>query len=222
MEGQPNEDSYGANGRLVAISDGASVSFDSVRWSRILVSQYLQMPFFSPEWLAEAIERFERRYDRDTLPWMQQASFDRGSFASLLAIHLADDATEARVLAIGDSLAVLCDEDRIMATFPYTEVAQFDQNPQLLSTNRAENKFVESLAGDEYIRCWSLSGLKKPAILCMTDALGQWVLSRLHENPICQLRQINGPSQFRHFVERERRIGQLRRDDTTLLPIWSV
>jgi hypothetical protein len=59
-------------------------------------------------------------------------------------------------------------------------------------------------------------------LLCMTDALGQWVLARLDEevSPITVLRKLRSPAAFRRFVLAERAAGRLRRDDTTLLSYW--
>ena len=86
-EDQHNEDSfYRSSKGVYALSDGASVSFDSASWARILVRRYTRNPEFTREWLSAAIAEFRELYDRDSLPWMQQASFDRGSFASLLGI----------------------------------------------------------------------------------------------------------------------------------------
>jgi len=90
-EDQHNEDSFQRSAKGVyALSDGASVSFDSASWARILVRRYTRDPEFTREWLSAAIAEFRKLYDRDSLPWMQQASFDKGSFASLLGVRIAD------------------------------------------------------------------------------------------------------------------------------------
>src|SRR5262245_49904494 len=129
VEGQRNEDSFQHNSRegICALSDGASISFDSAHWSQILVRRFAQEPNISAEWLSIAIAQFSKLYNRDALPWMQQAAFDRGSFASLLGIRLFGRGNSIDVLAIGDSLAVLCDGDQIKETFPYRDASQFEQ-----------------------------------------------------------------------------------------------
>jgi hypothetical protein len=218
-DGDRNEDAYSISRRLrvTALSDGASVSFDSAAWARILVRRYAQHPRFSRAWLADAIADFARLYDRENLPWMQQAAFDRGTFASLLGVsHLGSGIV--RVLAIGDSIAVLCESDHIRSSFPYTTPTQFDARPQLLSTNPAENNFLDDI---EPIK-WNLDEYEDPALLCMTDALGQWVLARRDEeqSPISVLRRIKSIAAFKRFVAAEREAGRLRRDDTTLLAYW--
>jgi len=145
-ESRQNEDSFCRSAKGVyALSDGASVSFDSASWSRILVRRYIRDPELTREWLSAAMAEFRKLYDRDNLPWMQQASFDRGSFASLLGVRVVDDGRLIQVLAIGDSLAVLCDGDCIKATFPLSAASEFTRSPQLLCTNPAENVFLDGV-----------------------------------------------------------------------------
>jgi hypothetical protein len=224
VEGQRNEDSYQRSRKgIYALSDGASVSFDSASWSRILVRRFAQDPEFSPEWLSAAVTEYGGLYDRESLPWMQQAAFDRGSFASLLGVRFLDEGQLIQVLAIGDTLAVLCDGDRIVATFPYSFASQFDQRPQLLCTNPVENKFVEEDDFDyDRIADWTFRGLGQPALFCMTDALGQWLLSWSDpdQSPIRIIRNLRTAKEFSRFVKAERAAARMRRDDTTLVAIW--
>lgn len=221
--GEKNEDSWQHSHKgAAAISDGASISFDSASWSRLLVRRYAQHPCLDADWLAEAIAAYERQHDRGGMAWMQQAAFDRGSFASLLG---ATDRGEGRigVLAIGDSLAVLCDGDDVVETFPYSEPAEFDANPQLLSTNRAENRFLEDPKGVAGLwRDWDGAALHSPGLLCVTDALGRWVLEERDagRDPIGRLRAVRTRRAFGHFVKAEREAGRMRRDDTTMLAYW--
>ena len=224
-QGMPNEDKhrYSNTRGIYAVSDGASISYDSASWSRILVKWFKKKPSFHLEWLAEAIAEFNGLHDRSALPWMKQAAFDRGSFASLVGMRLYRQNQEARVLAIGDSLAVLCDGDEVIDSYPYTSPEQFSQAPQLLSTNPAENAFLKDVdISREFSVLWRPSKLKRPSIHCMTDALGQWVLANLDANPspVQIFRQIGNTAELKQFVLEKRAAGRLRRDDTTLLSLW--
>src|SRR5215475_4948442 len=219
-----NEDSFHRTAKGVyALSDGASVSFDSASWSRILVRRYTRDPEFTREWLASAMAEFRALYDRDTMPWVQQASFDRGSFASLLGVRVVDGGRLIQVLSIGDSLAVLCDGDRIKATFRLSAPSDFDRSPQLLCTNPAGNGFLDEVdVGYDLVADWSFRGLEQPALLCMTDALGHWLLSQRDRDrsPIAVLRKVRTPEDFAGFVQEERAAGRMKRDDTTLIALW--
>ena len=221
--GEPNEDCWQHSRKGVgAVSDGASVSFDSAAWARILARRFAQRPHLDEGWLAEAIAAYAALHDRDSLPWMQQAAFDRGSFASLLGVTGCGGGRIA-ILAVGDSLAVLCDGDRVVGSFPYEMPEQFDERPLLLSTAPVRNGFLddpECRAG--LCREWDLGELQDPALLLVTDALGRWILARRERkpSPIAQLRAIGSPRRFARLVEAERAAGRLRRDDTTLLAYW--
>lgn len=219
-----NEDQFYRSGKGVyALSDGASVSFDSASWARILVRHYTRKPEFTREWLSAAIAEFRELYNRDSLPWMQQASFDKGSFASLLGVRVVDQGKLIQVLSIGDSLAVLCDGDCIKATFPFSCASAFNQSPQLLCTNPAENVFLDGEdASYDLVADWTFRGLKQPALLCMTDALGHWLLSHRDRDPspISLLRKVRTPKAFARFVQEERAMGRMKRDDTTLIALW--
>ena len=224
FEGQRNEDSFHRSRKGVyALSDGASVSFDSASWARILVRRYARNPDFTRDWLAAAIAEFRKLYDRDSMPWMQQASFDRGSFASLLGVRMIDEGRLIQVFSIGDSLAVLCDGDCIKATFPLAKASEFSRSPQLLCTNPVQNAFLDKVEINyDLVADWSFRGLKQPALLCMTDALGHWLLSRRDDDPspISILRKVRTPSAFVRFVRDERGAGRMKRDDTTLIALW--
>jgi hypothetical protein len=224
LEDQRNEDSFRRSRKGVyALSDGASVSFDSASWARILVRRYARNPAFTRAWLAAAIAEFRKLYDRDSLPWMQQASFDRGSFASLLGVRVIDEGRLIQVFSIGDSLAVLCDGDCIKATFPLAKASEFTRSPQLLCTNPMQNAFLDKVdIDDDLVADWSFRGLKQPALLCMTDALGHWLLSRRDDavSPVSILRKVRTPDAFVRFVRDERAAGRMKRDDTTLIALW--
>ena len=224
VKDQRNEDSFHRSRKGVyALSDGASVSFDSASWARILVRRYAHNPEFTRAWLAAAIAEFRKLYDRDSLPWMQQASFDRGSFASLLGVRVIDQGRLIQVFSVGDSLAVLCDGDCIKATFPLAKASEFSRSPQLLCSNPAQNVFLDKVdVNCDLVADWTFRGLEQPALLCMTDALGHWLLSRRDDDvsPISLLRKVRTPSAFARFVNDERAAGRMKRDDTTLIALW--
>jgi hypothetical protein len=223
-EDNRNEDGFYRSAKGVyALSDGASVSFDSASWARILVRHYARNPEFTREWLSAAIAEYRKLYDRDTLPWMQQASFDKGSFASLLGVRIVDEGRLIQILSIGDSLAVLCDGDSIKATFPFSAASAFTRSPQLLCSNPAGNAFLDGVdLSYDLVADWSFRGLERPALLCMTDALGHWLLSQRDRNssPISVLRKVQTPKAFARFVQEERAAGRMKRDDTTLIALW--
>lgn len=217
-----NEDRFSISDRLgtYALSDGASVSFDSASWARIISVRYVQDPLITHAWLAHAIATYEAKYDRDALPWTTQGAYDRGSFASVLGVRWEKGESQVEVFAVGDSIAVLCDGPTVVHTFPYVRAEQFADPPQLISTQPQRNTFLEEseYPASRTVR-WCVSGLVEPRVLCMTDALGQWFMSRHEggEQPVAAVLGIGNRHAFAAFVKCERAAGRMRRDDTTLI-----
>ncbi|KAF0142282.1 MAG: hypothetical protein FD153_630 [Rhodospirillaceae bacterium] len=153
---------------LYAVSDGASESYSSAAWARTLVTRFVNTPGVAAAWMAAATKEYNSRFNREAMSWSAQAAFDRGSFATLLGVQIFGD--RARVLGIGDSLAVLVSDGRLAASFPYKDAEQFKAHPVLLSTVPEKNAallapgIIKRLTTD-----WSLKGLKAPTILMMTE-----------------------------------------------------
>jgi hypothetical protein len=210
-----NEDAsiYRSAKGIYVVSDGASESFASRRWARVLVARYVKQPSIDERWLAQAIADYSAVFDRAAMSWSAQAAFDRGSFATLLALRV--DPTGVSVLGIGDSLAVLDDGAEIRATFPYSDPEQFRANPLLLSTIHERNAAI--LSGD-FSTCWQIGGLESPRLLLMTDAIGAWLLSARAEH-MARLRALTTRGDFVALVEGARADGTMRTDDTTLLVV---
>lgn len=198
---------------VFVVSDGASESFASRRWARLLVTRYARRPVIDEGWLSQAISDYNTAFDRPTMSWSAQAAFDRGSFATLLGLRF--DPSGVSVLGIGDSLAVLDDGAEIRATFPYSEPEQFRANPLLLSTIVDRNT---EILGADLSTHWRLEGIDVPKLFCMTDAIGAWLLSARAER-MAQLRALRTRGEFIDLVEEARADGTMRRDDTTLLVI---
>src|ERR1700722_4482471 len=66
--------------RTCALSDGASVSFDSGPWAEVLCRRFVENADITPEWVTAAINEYQLAYNRDAMSWSHQAAFDRGSF----------------------------------------------------------------------------------------------------------------------------------------------
>ena len=67
---------------------------------------------------------------------------------------------------------------------------------------------------------WTYDSPGDRLLLCMTDALGAWLLAHQEQgdpsalNTLCSLRDAQD---LTDLVERERAAGRMRRDDTTLI-----
>jgi len=167
-----------------------------------------------------AIAAFTRRHDPQSMSWSRQAAFDRGSFATLLGVSFTPELNQATVLAIGDSIALLFDGPRLVASFPYTEPDEFRSRPTLLSTKRNHNSFLDQPDHTGVsTTTWRLDHLAQPRIVCMTDAIGEWFLRLAKADP-CAGEILLGISDIAHLeaiVAQEREAGRMVVDDTTML-----
>jgi hypothetical protein len=216
-----NEDRWvvASDGSAFAICDGASVSFDPGPWAAILARRFVEDTEITPDWICSAALEYNQSRDRDTMPWMLQAAFDRGSFATLLGIEVLNQGQALRIMAIGDSMLAFVDGSQVVRTIPYLVPEEFDASPQLISTNPAENRAWD---GETIDSCWhqlNIASHEKPTLLMMTDALGRWLLEQPNSDRVEILFGIQDQEAFRQFVEKEREEGRMRRDDTTLLVI---
>ncbi|KXU89806.1 hypothetical protein CI15_06360 [Paraburkholderia monticola] len=219
-EQDANEDaaSFDLERGIVAISDGASESFDSRAWARLLVARFIQQPAVNAEWVSAARLSYEVDWDFETMSWSQQAAFDRGSFATLLGAEWHEHSRALEVFAVGDSLAVHLDASGAWESHPYRRAEQFDERPRLLSTKAEANAFVRSSTFyTESCAVWELT--EGSLVFLMTDALGQWLLTEPESfNARCQLLlSANTEPAFTEFVLEQRRLGAMRIDDTTLM-----
>jgi len=205
----------------LAISDGASESFDSQTWANLLVRQFIDNPIIDDDWLLLATNRYLSNFDLTRLSWAKEAAFERGSFATLLGVRSTGEYI-IDVTAVGDSLAVLVDTDNYIDSFPYRSSVEFLQRPFLFCTNLNNNEFLLKPEQTPKIhQIWSVQNLKSPFVLCMTDALGEWALKKQSEgDPQWDtLIGITDTSQLSALVQEERAGKEMRIDDVTLVTI---
>jgi Protein phosphatase 2C len=220
-EDAPNEDRWRASddGAICAVSDGASVSFDSATWAEVLTRRFVEDQRVSREWLEAAAREHQAAYDRDAMPWMYQAAYDRGSFATLLGVVFSRDGANARAFAVGDSLLAFIDDGEVVRTIPYIKPEQFENPPQLLSTSMAENRSLDEAVFSDAWHDLNISAHSAPIFLLLTDAIARWLLEEPSTQRISALLGIEDKQSFEAFVNRERSEGRLRRDDTTMVVI---
>lgn len=217
-----NEDKSAFNGPngTLALCDGASESFDSSVWAQILADTFARDPAVTPEWLAGALAEYVSRHDFPSMSWSRQASYERGSFSTLLgAQHIPGNAT-VEVLAVGDSLAVLADGSRFVSSWPYTDPERFKDRPTLFATLPEHNAFV---AAPDFWTArgthFDLSTFDSPRLVCVTDALGEWLLRQvqLGEDGLARLLTLASEEELVALVVGERYAGRMRVDDSTLI-----
>jgi hypothetical protein len=219
---EDNEDAYrmdSAGGRIV-LSDGASESFDARSWAGLLVDRLL-VEDLTDEGLASCIDAYSQLHDQRSLSWSKAAAYERGSFATALIAQDNPQSFNVRVTSLGDSLAVWSDGDCILASSPYASSEDFRRKPVLLASRVDMSPALTSSDDGHWKRVeWSYPGDGYRILLCMTDALGEWLLRHQEKDDHSafeQLCSIRKPHELTELVESARSAGAMRRDDCTLI-----
>ncbi|WP_321868095.1 hypothetical protein [Paraburkholderia tropica] len=204
-----------------ALSDGASDSFDSKLWAKLLANRFVADPGVNSAWVGGALSDYGAAHDFSAMSWSKQAAFERGSFATLLGGEYLADHHAVELLAVGDSVALLIDGDQLVSAWPFDDPNRFQERPSLLSTIQRHNDFLD--VSDFWTRHGTtlhLDKLSAPRLLCMTDALGEWALrslSRDNGDGLRELASLRSEEQLAELVLRERAQKRMRVDDSTLL-----
>lgn len=223
-EGERNEDQYQIDTESLrfVLSDGASVSYDPATWAELLCRKFLEDPVLDAAWIADAASSYTRTVDRESLPWMKQAAYDQGSFASLLGLSLSLETQKIEITAIGDSNVMIMSDGFVVKTFPIVDVEEFSRSPDLVCTVASENDYLTEdviSAAKKIFDLKSVVDEDNVAILMATDALSSWVMSADTDIRLDALFAITGQDQFDELVANARNEGDLKIDDTTMITI---
>jgi hypothetical protein len=134
-----NSDSYCVNwdNRTIAISDGASRSYDPRTWAEALTRNFTQN---YPPLTAESIEKIASSQNivtPDTLSWNEEELMINGSHATLLTVGSMQKRKKTITFAvhsIGDSILIICDKNgHISNAYPHVATDNFPIRPALTS-----------------------------------------------------------------------------------------
>lgn len=217
---------------LYVMSDGASESYNSALWADVLVTSVFPEPPRSRfgRWLKRAITTFEELSNRQGMSWSQEAAFARGSFASLLVVQFLNE--HITVTAIGDSVALMIENGAISRSFPYTTASQFQSRPHLLCTIPSRHntpwfrQALRSLVSREALTTesdcmafWSFPPATDSFLVCVTDALGEWLLRQDDKTSsrLNAMLAVRTQDDLMRMVEAARSDDGMRRDDSSLI-----
>lgn len=209
-----NEDTFALGSTCFALADGASESYDSQSWARLLTAAYLLDQDVGVPWVADRVRAYVEASNFEALSWSRQAAFERGSFSTLLGLKWAANGSDVEVLAVGDSLAVHIRDGQLLTSFPFQQAAQFDARPRLLSTLTKANDFVEEA---DFVPSSNVDWTVQPGdqILLVTDAVGHWLLA--HDDVLDSLVAASTYEDFERLVVARRLDQSMRLDDSTVL-----
>lgn len=216
-----------------AISDGATEASFSGLWARTLVEAYgtgklthrvsseeLE-EFIEPDVLRELQYRWLEEVGNKPLPWYAEEKIRYGAFSSLLGLHFCEDRSVGcwSAIAVGDSCLFQLRDSQIIASFPLTQMEEFNSRPLLVPSDLIDNDHLP-----EYVRTARGSWKEEDSFLLMTDALAHWFIGAMERSsdPWIAVQELQAVDQARSFEEwgaQLRSSGKLRNDDVTLLRI---
>lgn len=214
----------------LAIADGATEGVGSGVWADILAQTYStsRARQVSVQHLSRTARRRWRRWRaryiaeaeaRGGLPWFVEDGLQRGAFAAMAGITLADEGRDDgtwRSLAVGDSCLFQVRDEELLVAFPIADPAVFDNRPLLLGSIQGADGRHPGLARTTG-GCWRAGD----EFYLMTDALAAWFLQEHASGaqPWRQLKALDAGAAFRRWIDSLRQARQLRNDDVTLLQI---
>lgn len=211
-----------------ALSDGASEGVFSNWFSDSLVNAFGKMT--EPDlqvvienaiqlWQSKKKQYIDERQKRNTpLLWYEEASILKGAFATLLGVHFTTTESlgegQWHAMSVGDTCLFQIRDDEIINQFPLISSNDFNNYPNLISTNYHLNE-AANLGNKETLGSWKFND----TFYMMTDAMSQWFVSQ-SESDRKPWRGLDFESiRFGDFIENLRDERHIRNDDTTMIKI---
>jgi hypothetical protein len=185
-----NNDAYDWGASLVvAVSDGASTTFESRKWARLLTSSFVKEPQFGQTreqvlaWSARLAVKWREDLTLDgNAPWWDVASAHEGSAATLVGARFDGTATDGgtwECMALGDACFFHVSGGKLVKAFPIEDPEDFDNVPGLICTDREKNKANLCLLSRGDRGTWSPGD----RFFLLTDALAEWFLRGRDDKP---------------------------------------
>lgn len=215
----PNEDvfAYSSDMRILALADGASVSYDPRTFAVKICEKFLENQNVNKDWIQSLASEVSSSYDHSGLPWMKLAALERGSFSSLLGIEVLPEQELIKITAVGDSNCVVLADGEAICHFPLDTPSQFDRSPNLISTNQQENIYLDDVRLSEAQKLIDISEADMVIVVAASDALAKWIIENENHGSLELVCSIKEQAEFVQFVEESRKAGVLKLDDTTLV-----
>jgi len=225
----PGDARSGRNPRC-GVFDGATDSYDSIRWVGQLVESFLGLePEGRPDldgpgmdaWFGRLQQQWLDRAPVTFASIFEERKFkEQGSFATLLGCEFgALDSDHPRwwAVALGDAVLFHLREGRLVEEFPPMATGDFGIDPDGVFTQPSQRARMR--AGLRFATGHLANGDR---LLLCTDALAAWAVQAASgpgPDPWKTLVAIDHPSDFRALVDEELGARRLKNDDVTLLRV---
>jgi len=203
----------------VSISDGATESSFSKEWSEILVNGIFAQDFENDnliETLKELRKKWKEEIAKKDLPWFAQEKMQKGAFSAFLSVLFDLKNNIWKSFCIGDCELFLVRNNNLLASFPFENSMDFNNNPYLLSSNVQQtieiDKLFQKKQGDIQ---------KGDMFLLLTDAIATWFLKE-YENgklPWETIIERFEEDDYETWINEQRKSKVLKNDDSTIILI---
>ncbi|MFM6373312.1 MAG: PP2C family serine/threonine-protein phosphatase [Microcystis panniformis] len=226
--------SYNEAKNCFAIADGATQSFYSSIWSKLLVDYFCKNPeidknnwqeWLKPiqkQWLEEVKAELEKAKSGNNFAWIEiYNGLERSKSATSTFIGLQFLENQAKVSIVGDSCLFIFQGDKLIKTYLLQKSADFNNRPGYFGSYPKNNNDYKPEFLDIPLKYKQHSD--KLYFLLATDALAEYIFKYTEQQRdreiLTTLLRINSEQEFENFVKSARHNGtiKMKNDDVTLM-----
>jgi hypothetical protein len=210
-----------------AVADGATESFDSGRWARCLVEEWVKAEPAAitreqfQSWLAKQGQSLQDMWSQKTLPWYAEEKASKGSYAAFVGLQFTinDNSIHWDTIALGDSCLVHKRNGKVDVSLPLSNSENFNSSPILVPSLLSMQKEIIS-----QIVIASGTALPGDEFLLFSDAVAAWYLKGLEENDqsLSTFESFLSSSQTNYlseFFNSERKLKKIKDDDIAIVRV---
>ena len=223
--------SYNEAKNCFAIADGATQSFYSSIWSKLLVDYFCENPqidknnwqewleLIQQKWLEEVRAELEKAKSGNNFAWIEiYNGLERSKSATSTFIGLQFIENQAKISIVGDSCLFIFQGNQLIQTHLLKKSTDFNNQPEYFGS-RSKNNDHEPEFLDIELKYKQHSD--KLYFVLATDALAEYIFKYTEQQRdiLTTLLTINSEQEFENFVKSARHNGtiKMKNDDVTLM-----
>lgn len=215
-----------------AIADGATQSFYSSIWSKLLVDYFCENPqidknnwqewleLIQQKWLEEVKAELEKAKSGNNFAWIEiYNGLERSKSAISTFIGLQFIENQAKISIVGDSCLFIFQGNQLIQTYLLKKSTNFNDRPGYFGSRSKNNDDYEPEFLDIELKYKQHSD--KLYFVLATDALAEYIFKYTEQQRdiLTTLLTINSEQEFENFVKSARQDDtiKMKNDDVTLM-----
>lgn len=224
--------SYNEAKNCFAIADGATQSFYSSIWSKLLVDYFCENPqidknnwqewleLIQQKWLEEVRAELEKAKSGNNFAWIEiYNGLEHSKSATSTFIGLQFIENQAKISIVGDSCLFIFQGNQLIQTYLLKKSTNFNDRPGYFGSRSKNNDDYEPEFLDIELKYKQHSD--KLYFVLATDALAEYIFKYTEQQRdiLTTLLTINSEQEFENFVKSARHNGtiKMKNDDVTLM-----